>query len=78
MKKVFEPEIINEVWNCPRCGQDYCGDCVEIHEVDFSVMDTGEVSQIVRIDWEGTLVCPWCYNQLMVIVNNKEILEDAK
>ena len=63
-KKVEEPNV-EEVWECPRCHQDYCGDCVESIEVDFDVKDTPEGFNQAEVDWNGTKVCPWCYNQLI-------------
>lgn len=55
-KKVKEPNV-RDVWECSRCYQGYCGDCVEAIEVDFDNQ--------AEVDWCGTKVCPWCYNQLI-------------
>ncbi len=69
MEKVDEPNV-SDVWQCPRCHQDFCGECVDACEVDF---DIKENINFERPDldphmenWKGEYVCPWCYNQLVV------------
>jgi len=64
MEKVDEPKI-EETWQCPRCNQDYCGDCVNKHEIDFNIKDAPDGFNRRETAWEGLLVCPWCYNQLL-------------
>ena len=64
MKKVDEPENVEETWECPRCLMNHCGDCVTKHEVDFEIKDCKEGYGQKPIEWKGLSVCPWCYNQL--------------
>lgn len=63
-KKVEEPTGAL-VWECPRCNQNYCGDCVEPINVDFDIKDAPEGFNQAEIEWNGSSVCPWCYNQLI-------------
>ena len=62
--KVAEPNV-DEVWNCPRCHQDYCGDCVDKIKVDFEIEDEPDGFNQRKVQWQDLLVCPWCYNQLI-------------
>ena len=54
-----------ETWECERCKQVYCQDCVDSYEVDFEVEDKAEGFNNVIMQWKGWSVCPWCYNQLI-------------
>ena len=65
MKKVDEPNTNSEVWQCPRCKQDYCGECVDSVEVDFNIFDKPDGYNQRDENWKGLQVCPWCYNQLI-------------
>lgn len=68
MEKVEEPNV-GEGWQCPRCIQDYCDECVEKHEVNFEILDDIEGRHGFHqkpIQWKGLIVCPWCYNQLVI------------
>lgn len=67
MEKVREPEF-EEVWQCPRCHQGHCGNCVDREEVDFDIADAPESfgrDNESEVQWKGLSVCPWCYNQLV-------------
>lgn len=64
MKKVDEPNV-EEAWQCPRCLHNHCGDCVDAQQVDFSIRDAPDGYNQLDVEWEGSLVCPWCYNQLI-------------
>jgi len=70
MKKVNEPKNVDEVWQCPRCRQDHCGDCVDKCTVNFDVMDKPEGYGQKPMQWKGLIVCPWCYNQLIDMFNS--------
>lgn len=71
MNKVNQP-ILNETWECPRCLQSYCPDCVDKHTVDFEIMDKTEgMPELKPIQWKGLFVCPWCYNQLIDLKEKK-------
>ena len=79
MDKVKEPNTIEEVWQCPRCQQSYCGDCVSGYEVDFDIEDEPEGFNQKEMQWEGETVCPWCYNQLIDLnLSNERISEKEK
>lgn len=67
MERVEEPDMCWEVWNCSRCGQEHCGDCVKGHTVDFEVWGKPDGYNQQDENWEGSQVCPWCYNQLIDI-----------
>ncbi len=72
MEKVKEPDNIDEVWECPRCSQSHCGDCVDKCEVDFEVMDKRDGFNQAEEQWKGEIVCPWCYNQLLKLYTAKQ------
>jgi len=63
--KVEEPKDYSECWECPRCNQDYCNNCVDWHKVEFDIADGSDKNPKDNIEWKGLLVCPWCYNQLI-------------
>ena len=68
MEKVEEPNV-EEIWQCPRCHQDYCRTCVDRCEVDFEVEDKPDGYNENIIQWKELQVCPWCYNQLIDLKN---------
>lgn len=70
MKKVREPNL-SDLWECPRCQSDFCGDCVDKFIVDFEILDEPE-HLLKKIQWKGLIVCPWCYNQLVELKMNYE------
>ena len=73
--KVNEPNR-HELWQCPRCSQDYCAFCIDKHIVDFDIIDGNDMKPSANIQWRGLMVCPWCYNQLlkkMRLVKNEKI-----
>lgn len=72
IEKVKEPEG-KDVWQCPRCHQDFCEDCVDKHNVNFEVADEPEGYNQRTIQWKDLLVCPWCYNQLIDVAEKKEV-----
>lgn len=76
MEKVDEPNV-DEVWNCPRCNQDYCGDCVDIYEVGFDIIDKSDGINTQDEQWKDRGVCPWCYNQL-IDKKSKEVKNENK
>ena len=70
MGKVDEPNV-GEVWECSRCKEDHCGDCVDSHEVDFDIIDKPDGINTQDEQWKGSRVCHWCYNQLMNMKNKE-------
>jgi len=67
--KVKEPNW-DENWDCSRCHQSYCRECVPIYKLDFSV---DEKDRVTTFHWTSiTEVCPWCYNQLVDLKNKQE------
>lgn len=62
--EIKEPQTY-DTWVCPRCKQDYCSECIEQHKVSFYIEDEPEGLNQNKIQWNGLLVCPWCYNQLL-------------
>ena len=73
--KVEEPEGDWDVWECYRCKQSYCGECVETHEVKFDINDAPEGHNQEKINWKGERVCPWCYNQLIDLKEKEDNVE---
>lgn len=65
LKKVDECYNNAEVYQCPRCNQDYCDNCHEKQEVDFDIINSSDDNPKAKIEWKGLMVCPYCYNQLI-------------
>jgi hypothetical protein len=69
--KVKEP-LCQEVYECPRCCQNYCNQCCDSVIVDFDIKELERVGMSSKmINWKDYHLCPWCYNQLVDISVSK-------
>jgi len=78
MEKIKEPNETEIVYECGRCGQDYCEDCQSSVTVDFEVEDKSEGFNTLLEQWKDRKVCPWCYNQLIDIAQEQEVKNEKK